>query len=163
MWALSLKEVSMRLKHIEKNIYVDLDTGEEIRGDPGELNIKVVYYTNTIIHFGKYVGKTIRQIWFEDENYIKWMKKVGFNVVLNNMDDTQKKKKETNRQKKRRKKREKMNRPDNSVKTYPDVMLTEKGLENGFDVFERVLKNQLDSKMFDKHPEIFDDEDVPWD
>lgn len=137
----------MKLKHIEKNTYVDIDTGEQVSGDPRDLNIHVAYFMDTIMHFGKYKGVKISEIWEKDPGYIKWMKKEGFSIYVefepHNITRVD---------------------PNHSINVYKPVMLTEKGLENGADVMARDIKNNLDSKMFDKYPEIFDDEeDVPWD
>jgi hypothetical protein len=130
----------MEIKYIEGK-YIDTETGEIIDGEPGELNMRIVYDKHTVIHFGKHKGKTILQIGGDDPGYIKWMKNTGFKVY----DKTDKATITTKRK-----------AIGNAIVRYPSVMLTERGIEDGFDVFARDFKNHMNNHMIDKHPEIFD-------
>jgi hypothetical protein len=121
----------MRLKHLKGNEYIDLDTAEIIQGDPRDLNICVEFLEDTIIHFGKYRGKTMKQIALENYSYIQWMKSEGFDVKV-----------EQPRTPKGHKKSRKEKRGSLSA---TDLVLLKK------------LKNDLDRKMYNKHPAILDD------
>lgn len=145
----------MEIKYIEGK-YVDTETGEIIQGEPGELNMRIVYDKNTVIHFGKHKGKTILEIGGSDPGYLKWMRKTGFKVY----DSPQRDERSFGLVFR--------SRNNGGVIRYPAVMMTDRGLERGSDVMLRDIRNHLDNHMMDKHPEIFDASweeglDIPWD
>ena len=65
--------------------YVNTESGELIipkdLNHQFELNRELEYNLDTVMHFGKYKGKTVKQIMLESPTYIYWMRSKGFKVL----------------------------------------------------------------------------------
>lgn len=126
-----------------ENCFVVDETAEVLEGDFNELSRQVSYKLNTVLHFGKYKGKTIEEIIILDPKYIYWMGDKEFNL-------TQEVKTYSNSHTKQRAKDAGYEKRDgNYVRVHSDP---ERGLKD--------FRNEIDDKMFGKHDIGFDEENL---